>query len=251
MTKEAKILLNKNPIWSLRVSARETLQDVGIRIWGKMRWVVNFRKFETYSGKHLKAYEIGATRRKSEIRPWETPEAKETGETQYKKRKESQERRRNVRNVKDNCRLPCYFRRSMSLSAALLEKISPSHVQRAFHVNCSFCFPLLETPRSSALCCLSCEGSTTPSVTGILGKQARTREHLFSIRELVSKRARACPAVWSGEHLMIINEISGIKRAECSRYHLVWNEQLNDEQFEIKEQGIYIRRSYVPFARQK
>lgn len=165
--------------------------------------------------------------------------------------RESQERRRNVRNVKDNCRPPCYFRRSMSLSAALLEKISPSHVQRAFHVNCSFCFPLLKTPHSSAFCCLSCGGSTTPSVTGILGKQARIREHLFSIRELVSKRARACPVVRSGEHLMIINEISGSKRAEYSRYHLLRNEQLNDEQFEIKEQGIYIRRSYVSFARQK
>lgn len=48
----------------------------------EVRRVVDFRKFGTYSGKHLKAYEIGATRRESEtsVRSWERP-AEETRET--------------------------------------------------------------------------------------------------------------------------------------------------------------------------
>jgi len=88
---------------------------------------VDFPKFGTYSGKHLKAYEIGATRRDSSRKrethiwnetQWKAPRRKsKRRQTQCKKRKERDKAKCAVRNVKDNCRPPCYFRQDTSLKA--------------------------------------------------------------------------------------------------------------------------------------
>lgn len=118
-----------------------------------------FRKFATYSGKHLKAHEIGAARRVREAR--RVASARELladesrKELDIKESEEKEETRRKPKgHMKDNCRPTCSFRYVWQcLSSLVVRENLAVPLFNTFRVSCSFYFHVPEDSRSSELCC--------------------------------------------------------------------------------------------------